>query len=95
MKPIFTLAEKHQITSKFKLIRETEDYIEFQSYSTKHCWIIHKHHFSTLSYPILIYHKHSIKDPYYHKHWQTYSVRKAVESIIKHDEYVLVSNYGI
>jgi len=37
----------------------------------------------------MIYHKHSRKTEYYHKHWKTWSVASAVESIKQHERYVL------
>jgi len=74
----------------FNIIKEIDNYIEFQSKDTKHCWIIHKHNFND-KMAIYIYHKHYIHIKYYHKHWQTYTVKQAIESIIKHDSFVLNS----
>lgn len=85
---MFTKLEKKLIYNNyFEIIRETEDYIEFKSKCTKHCWIVQKTSF-TGNKKIYIYHKHSMNIKYYHKHWQTYTVQMAVESIIKHDKYV-------
>lgn len=39
--------------------------------------------------PIDLYHKHTKTTQYYHKHWQTFSVKSAVNSIKKHDDFVL------
>lgn len=93
--PIFTRKEYSLIkTGYFNLLRETESYLEFQSKNTKHCWIIYKHSFdSSKQHPIFIYHKHTIKTEYYHKHWECYTVAQAVKSIKGHDEYVLNYNY--
>lgn len=86
---MFTKKEKRQIGERdFTIIRETERYIEFLSNNTKHCWIIYKSPDGT-DRPIMIYHKHSRKTEYYHRHWKTWNVAKAVESIKQHDRYVL------
>lgn len=86
---MFTKKEKKVIgEGYFTIIRETEQYIEFLSNSTKHCWIICKNLNGT-DKPIIIYHKHSRKTEYYHRHWKTWSVESAVESIKQHDRYVL------
>lgn len=92
---IFTRKEYALINSSyFRIIRETENYLEFQSKNTNHCWIIQKHSFeSSKKHPIFIYHKHSPKTPYYHKHWECYTVTQAIESIKSHDKYVLDYNY--
>ncbi len=71
---MFTQKESTFIRSNyFNLVRSTDNFIEFQSKSTKHCWIICKNSFTTGSgRPIIIYHKHSPKIEYYHKHWECY-----------------------
>ncbi len=56
--------------------------------NTKHCWIICKNQDSK-DRAIMIYHKHSRKTEYYHRHWKTWSVESAVESIKQHAKYVL------
>ena len=71
----------------FKVIRITDTYCEAMSLNTKHCWIIHKG--SSGKRTIILYHKHSQEQPYYHKHWETTSVDKDVDSIRGHDNYVL------
>lgn len=86
---MFIKKEKKLINEgNFTIIRETERYIEFLSNSTKQCWIICKNSNNT-DKPIAIYHKHSQKIEYYHRHWRTWSVVRAVESIKQHDRYVL------
>ena len=86
---MFTKREKKLIREgDFTIIRETDRYIEVLSNSTKHCWIICKNPNGT-GKPIIIYHKHSRTTEYYHRHWKTWSVVKAVESIKQHDRYVL------
>lgn len=86
---MFTKKEKRLVGEGcFTIIRETEQYIEFRSNSTKHCWIICKNPDGT-DKPVMIYHKHSRKAEYYHRHWKTWSVARAVESIKQHDRYVL------
>ena len=86
---MFTKKEKRLVGEEcFTIIRETERYIEFLSNCTKHCWIISKNPDGT-DKPVMIYHKHSRKAEYYHRHWKTWSVVKAVESIKQHDRFVL------
>jgi hypothetical protein len=86
---MFTKKEKRQVgEGYFTIIRETERYIEFLFNNTKHCWIICKSLDGT-DRPVMIYHKHSRKAEYYHRHWKTRNVAKAVESIKQHDSYVL------
>ena len=86
---MFTKKEKRMIGEEyFTIIRETERYIEFLSKNTRHCWIICKSQDGT-GKPVMIYHKHSRETEYYHRHWKTWGVVKAVESIKQHDRYVL------
>lgn len=88
---MFTKKEKRLIgEGYFTIIRETEWYIEILSNNTKHCWIICKN-LNGRDLPVILYHKHSQKIKYYHKHWKTWSVPQAVESIKRHDTYVLNS----
>lgn len=75
--------------SNYQLIRITDDYVEFRSRNTCHCWIIKKEPASfELRYPYTIYHKHKLTD-YYHRHWQSDSVEKCAQSIEEHDNYVM------
>ena len=86
---MFTKKEKRLVGEGcFTIIRETERYIEFLSNSTKHCWIICKNPDGT-DKPVIIYHKHSRKTGYCHRHWKTWRMERAVESIKQHDRYVL------
>ena len=86
---MFTNKEKRNIDLKyFEMLKNTDDYIELMSRNTKHCWIIHKHKFDD-AMKVYLYHKHKRNQPYYHRHWQTYSVKRAIDSIMSHDEYVL------
>ncbi len=70
--------------SYFRIIRITEAFIELQSVNTSHCWIIKKHE----GY-MLLFHKHSKRDCYYHKHKTIYSIKAAISEIKSHDSYVL------
>ena len=75
--------------SNYQLIRITDDYVEFRSRNTWHCWIIKKEPASfELRYPYTIYHKHKSTD-YYHRHGQSYSMEKCAMSIKDHDDYVM------
>ena len=73
---MFTKKEKGLIDkAHFKVIRETEGFVEVISKNTKHCWINHKH---------------SDKDEYYHQqHNRTFTVGQAIHDIKDHDRYVL------
>lgn len=68
----------------------THNFYEIQSINTSHLWIIKKVYNCT-SVKIHVYHKHSSNIPYYHRHLTTYSVKKAVLLIKKHDIYILNS----
>lgn len=83
------LFEELKQNENYQFIRMTDDYFEFRSRNSGHCWIIKKEPGSFgLRYPYTIYHKHKTTD-YYHRHWQSYSVEKCVESITDHDNYVM------
>lgn len=71
----------------FQTIRITDDYVEFRSRRTWHCFIIKKEVIN-VQYPFTIYHKHKLND-LYHRHWQSYSVERCVASILDHEAYVL------
>lgn len=87
---MFTKAEYSLLASQFHILQTTDNYIEFQSISTKHCWIIQKK--SNSNKKITIHHKHSQDIQYYHKHWQCNTVKQAIESILNHDTYILNSD---
>ena len=72
----------------FIQLRKTESYYELQSISTKHCWIISKAQIPEHK-PITIYHKHSLKTTYYHKHRHVNTISQALTQIKSHDHYVL------
>lgn len=75
--------------SNYQTIRITDDYCEFRSHSTWHCWVIKKEPACLrLKYPYTIYHKHKTSD-YYHRHWQTKNFENCIISIENHDNYVL------
>jgi len=78
--------ELNLVNREFNLIRETDEFKEFQSRETMHCWIIKKLH--NVSKPIQVYHKHTMTTKYYHKHLSTTNVKNAVFKIVKHDEHV-------
>lgn len=72
----------------FDIIRKTECFIELRSKNTKHHWIIMKER-GPNKYPYMLYHKHTRKTPYYHKHWQIYTFQQSINSIKSHDDYIL------
>lgn len=85
---MFTNTEKSLIDEKyFKIIRETDGFIEVISKNTRHCWIIQKRH-NQGKRKIYLYHKHSSHDAYYHQHNRTFTVGQAIYDIKGHHDYV-------
>ena len=72
----------------FRVIREEENFIEVQSLNTGHCWNVLKVQFEQTN-KITLYHKHKLKDQYYHKHRKCRNILTAVAQIKSHDDYVL------
>ena len=86
---MFTNSEKKLLGGGyFTIIREEENFIEVRSNNTKHQWIIFKKSFDS-NKPVTLYHKHTANTKYYHKHWETWTVALAVDSIMSHDSYVI------
>lgn len=86
---MFTSKDKRLLAGPYFIpVREEEKFIEVASKNTLHQWIVFKNS-SNSKWPVTIYHKHSSRDRYYHKHYETYNVQKAVEAIKGHDNYVL------
>jgi hypothetical protein len=86
---MFTQPEKRLINlSYFTLIRSNDIFIELRSKNTGHYWIIKKS-ISQTKYPILLYHKHSTKDVYYHLHNRFLRVKATLDEIYKHDDFVI------
>lgn len=87
-KLVWTKKDQRQIEEQyFKVIKITDRYCEIMSLNTEHCWIIYKSILN--SGTIVLYHKHSLRHPYYHKHWEASSVVQIISSIKNHDKYVL------
>lgn len=87
---MFTKYEKRFLrTGYFVTIREENKFLEFKSKNTQHCWMIFRRTYTDLDRPFDIYHKHKQSDPYYHKHYQTYTIGQAIKSIKSHDAYVM------
>ena len=72
----------------FTIIRIEENYIEVVSNNTRHQWIIFKRSIDSNKL-VTLYHKHTADTKYYHKHWETWTVAMAVESIKNHDTYMI------
>jgi hypothetical protein len=72
----------------FKVIRQTDDFLELQSRNTSHCWIIKKS-LSDLPRIIYLYHKHTPNVPYYHKQCNNQTVSSAIKKIKDHDYYFI------
>ena len=91
---MFTQREKKLLRDGyFTIIRNEEDFIEIRSNNTNHLWIVRKHLAGPDTY-IMLYHKHSEKDSYYHKHRKNSTVAKAIENIKNHDTYVIQNREG-
>ena len=92
---MFTRREKQLLGGGyFTIIREEEKYVEIKSKNTQHQWIIFKKAIDS-DKPVPLYHKHTADTKYYHKHWETWTVAKAVESIKSHDTYVIKNGEAI
>lgn len=72
----------------FRVLRETDQFIEVESVNTKHCWYVFKNTIEQ-HMTITLYHKHGIDKPYYHKQKTCRTVAEAVEVAKSHDNYVL------
>lgn len=84
---IWTQKEKRKLSDTyFKILQITEKYYELQSKNTGHHWIVKK--ICTGKYPVVLYHKHSRKNTYYHKQCGVYTVTQAINEIKKHDQYI-------
>ena len=86
---MFTNSEKKLLGGGyFIIIREEEKFIEVKSRNTGHCWMIFKKTYDP-DRPIVLHHKHSITDVWYHEHKRGWSVEEMVKEIKKHDKYVV------
>ncbi len=72
----------------FLIVWEEEKFIEIMSKNTGCYWIIYKKSY-VADKPVYLYHKYIKTTKYYHKHWQTFSVKSAVNSIKKQDDFIL------
>lgn len=86
---MFTQNEKRLLGGGyFIIIWEDERFIEVMSKNTGHCWMVFKKTYDH-DKPVVLYHKHTEDTKWYHEHWKTCTVKKAVASIKSHDDYVL------
>lgn len=72
----------------FKVIRVEDRFVSVQSKNTGHCWMIFKKTYDP-DRPIVLHHKHSITDEWYHEHKRGWTVSEMVKEIKKHDKYVV------
>lgn len=72
----------------FKVIRVEDRFVSVQSKNTGHCWMIFKKTYDP-DRPVVLHHKHSITDEWYHEHKRGWSVEEMVKEIKKHDKYVV------
>ena len=86
---MFTRKEKQLLgVEYFTLIREDERFIEVESKCTGHCWMVFRKTYEAYKH-IVLYHKHSMLDRWYHKHWRGWTVANAVANIKAHDKFVI------
>ncbi len=75
----------------FNIIKDVDEFLEIQSINTGHYWIIKKLPYFSFKLHIQVYHKHSLKNPYYHKHSQHFNIEQAIHQIKEHDKYILIN----
>lgn len=68
------------------IIADSQD-VTIQSRNTGHYWYLHCAGYPTEE-ALVIFHKHRFKDGY-HQHGHARSLRQAIKSIVKHDDYQL------
>lgn len=68
------------------IIADSQD-VTIQSRNTGHYWYLHCSEYPTEE-ALIIFHKHRFEDGY-HKHGHARSLRQAIKSIVKHDDYQL------
>lgn len=68
------------------IIADSQD-VTIQSRNTGHYWYLHCSEYPTEE-ALIISHKHRFEDGY-HKHGHARSLRQAIKSIVKHDDYQL------
>ncbi len=72
----------------FNILKIEDRIIMAQSKNTGHCWMIFRKELETEK-PYVLYHKHSLKDPWYHEHRQARCIAPLVNEIKCHDDYVV------
>lgn len=68
------------------IIADSQD-VTIQSRNTGHYWYLHCAGYPTEE-ALVIFHKHRFKDGY-HQHRHARSLRQAIKSIVRHDDYQL------
>ena len=68
------------------IIADSQD-VTIQSRNTGHYWYMHCAGYPTEE-ALVIFHKHRFKDGY-HQHGHARSLRQAIKSIVRHDDYQL------
>ena len=68
------------------IIADSQD-VTIQSRNTGHYWYLHCAGYPTEE-ALVIFHKHRFKDGY-HQHGHARSLRQAIKSIVRHDDYQL------
>lgn len=86
---MFTKTEKRCLSGGyFAIIREDPKFIEVESKCTSHRWMIFKKTYDP-NMPVVLYHKHSKDEEWYHEQCRNWTVRDAVRVIKQHDSYVV------
>ncbi len=72
----------------FNILKIEDRIIMAQSKNTGHCWMIFKKK-ADPDRSYMLYHKHSIDDPWYHEHRRAWCITPLINEIKKHDAYVV------
>ena len=72
----------------FKVLRVEDRFVSVQSKNTGHCWMIFLKTYDP-DRPVVLHHKHSITDEWYHEHKRGWTVAEMVKEIKRHDKYVV------
>lgn len=72
----------------FRVIRVEDRFVTVQSRNTGHVWMIFKKTYET-DRPVVLHHKHSLTDEWFHEHKRGWTVAEMVKEIKRHDKYVV------
>lgn len=86
----FETMEKLRENQDYQFVTQTSDMLTIRNRKTGHIWTI-KYLNIPVYYPYLIFHSWRASDKL-HAHWQTYSLEKAIASVVAHDEWKIASS---